>query len=48
MYTKELREGINGSGHTMWMVVSVDADGNWKHIEYFDSKAEALCWLQYA
>jgi hypothetical protein len=49
MKTKyELHEGVNGNGNTMWMVVAVDANGNWRHTHYFDNKAEATCWMKYA
>lgn len=44
----ELHEGISGSGNTIFLVVAVDADGNWIHTEKFASKAEALNWMKWA
>lgn len=48
MTHKELHEGINGSGDKVYQVVTVDEDGNWKWIEKFDTKAEALSWIQWS
>jgi len=47
---KELNEtGINGRGETVYSVVTVDSEtGQWKHVERFDSKAEALNWMKWA
>ena len=44
-----LTDGLDGSGHTVYMVVTVDnKTGNWLHIERFASKEEAECWLKWA
>jgi len=44
---KEIGEGLNGSGHTVWMVYSMR--GNLCiHIEYFDTLAEANSWIRWA
>ncbi len=48
MTTKELHTGTNGSGDTIWMVVTVDPAGAWKWIERFDTKAEARNWMRWA
>ena len=46
---KELHEGVNGSGNTTWMVVTVSqATGQWDHIEHFSNKAEAENWMTWA
>jgi len=46
--TKELHTGLNGRGATQWLVVTVNADGSWKHVERFDTEHEALNWLRWA
>ena len=48
MNHKELHTGVNGSGNTVYLVVTVNAQGQWVWIERFDSKAEAESWLKYA
>ncbi len=46
---KELHEGVSGSGHTNFSVVTVrDSDGSWRYIETFDNKPEAVNWLKWA
>ncbi|MFY8201927.1 MAG: hypothetical protein ACOVLE_14725 [Pirellula staleyi] len=46
--SKELREGVSGSGDTMHMVCTVcNRTGSWLHIEYFKSKAEAMHWMKW-
>ncbi len=45
---KELHTGINGSGATVYLVVTVSETGGWKHIEKFDTEAEALNWIKWA
>ena len=46
---KELHEGINGNGNTVYLVVTVrDSDGSWRHTERFDSKSEAEAWKKWA
>ena len=47
MTTKELHEGINGSGNTIWIVATVK-DGIWMWQERFMNKKEAECWLKWA
>jgi hypothetical protein len=44
----ELHDGINGSGKIIYLVVAVDAQGNWGFIHYFTNKAEAECWMKWA
>jgi len=46
--TKELHDGINGKGNPIHLVVTVNADGSWHHVERFENKAEALCWMGWA
>lgn len=46
---KEMVEGIDGTGRTMWMVVTVDVEtGRWIWTERFTSKREAECWMKWA
>ena len=45
--TRELVEGLSGSGHRIWAVQSVTVAGR-VYQENFDSKAEALCWMEWA
>ena len=45
---KELHEGVSGSGHTSYLVVTVRSNGSWKHTETFDNKAEALNWMRWS
>jgi hypothetical protein len=46
---KELHEGVNGKGGTVYMVVTVNSTtGAWLHIERFDTKAEAEAWIKWA
>ena len=46
---RELVEGWNGSGNTVYMVCTVSNEtGNWLWIERFDTKAEALHWMKWA
>lgn len=44
----ELRTGVNGSGHTLYMAVTVRFDGSWKWVERFTDKAECLNWIKWA
>ena len=45
---KELKEGINGSGHKVWVVFSINTETNsCIHNEYFDTEAEAKNWIKY-
>lgn len=46
--TKELVEGTGCTGNACYLVVTVRANGSWKHIEKFDTKAEAINWLKWA
>ena len=41
-------EGINGSGNKIWLAVTQNADGSWKHVERFKSESEADCWIKWA
>lgn len=46
---KELKEGVNGSGNTVFLVFTIrDSDGACLHVEYFNSKAEAENWIKWA
>jgi len=46
--TKEMHEGINGSGKTLYMVVTVCTQtGRWLHSEDFTNKAEAMHWMKW-
>lgn len=47
-YNMIMVEGISGTGAVRYQVVSVDETGAWRHVEYFDSKAEARSWLRWA
>jgi len=47
MKTKELHEGVNGSGNKIWIVVTVK-NGLWIWQEYFVNENEAKCWLKWA
>jgi hypothetical protein len=48
MKRKELHKGINGSGQTIYLVVTVDESGRWIWTERFNSKPEAECWMKWA
>ena len=44
-----IKEGLSGSGHTIWMVVTERAEtGKWLWNESFDNREEAESWLKYA
>ncbi len=45
---KEIVTGTNGSGKDVWIVVTIDVNGNWIWQEHFTNKAEAESWLKYA
>ena len=45
--TNYITEGVNGSGQTVYMVVT-EVDGRWTHIERFTSLKEAQSWLKWA
>jgi hypothetical protein len=45
---KEIHQGTNGSGETIWHVVTINQSGDWRHMETFKSKAEAECWMKWA
>ena len=45
---KELHEGIDGSGHKLFMVVTLNAAGRWVWIERFTNEAEARNWIRWA
>ena len=45
---KEIHTGVNGSGLTIWHVVTVGKTGSWDHIETFKTKAEAESWIKWA
>ncbi len=45
---REIREGVNGSGKTVWLVNTFNADGKCIWIEYFTSRAEAERWVEFA
>lgn len=44
---RTLEQGINGSGHTVWIVVTWK-NGGWHHAERFTCKGEALNWMRWA
>lgn len=44
----ELHYGVYGNGDTKYMVVAVDAAGNWIHTHDFRSEAEARNWMKWA
>lgn len=51
MKTREIVEGISGSGHTVWIVVTewTCEDGHQGIAgETFDTLAEAQAWIQWA
>jgi len=49
MKHKEIHNGINGSGNTVWIVVTVcDTTGRWLWQETFTREAEAKSWFKYA
>jgi len=45
--TKEINEGINGSGQKIWIVFTLK-DGNVIWMEKFDNKSEAESWVKWA
>jgi len=45
---KELHTGTNGNGNTNYLAVTVNESGDWKHVETFDTKAEAINWIKWA
>lgn len=46
---KEITEGVNGSGKTVYLVNTVcDVTGRWIHTERFNTKSEAESWVKYA
>ena len=46
---REIREGVSGSGNTIYLVVTACAKtGQWIHSETFRSKSEAECWMKWA
>lgn len=47
MKTHYITEGVNGSGKTVYMVIT-DIDGRWVHTERFSTLAEAQSWLKWA
>ena len=47
--TRELREGINGSGRKIWVVFGIDAaTGRVESMEKFLTEAEAMHWIKWA
>lgn len=48
MNHKELHEGIGGNGSTVWLVVTVNENGQWVWTERFDNELEAKAWVKYA
>jgi len=42
----ELFEGLNGSGHKVWLVFTMRGNAC-KHIERFDTEAEARHWMKW-
>ena len=45
----EIKEGINGSGETKYMVVTVErGTGRWIHTEDFKTLAEAKNWIKWS
>ena len=44
----ELREGIDGSGNTIYLVSSFDSAERCTWIERFKSKKEAEAWIKYS
>ena len=46
--TKELHEGINGSGNKVWTVAIVNETGRWIFMHRFTNKEEALNWIKWA
>ena len=46
--TKQLREGINGSGNRVWIVQTLNEIGSCIGSESFDTESEALAWIKYA
>ena len=45
--TKDLCEGINGSGETVWTVFVMQGK-RVLGMHRFDNQAEALCWMKWA
>jgi hypothetical protein len=43
----ELHEGLNGSGNTVYLVVRVNAAGDWLFIHRFSAKEAAFNWMKY-
>lgn len=47
--TRELREGVNGSGKRIWVVFGIDAaTGRVESMEKFSTEAEAMHWIKWA
>ena len=46
--TTQLVEGTAGNGSTIYLVVTVNASDDWKHVERFQNKAEAVNWIRWA
>jgi len=45
----EIHTGIGGNGEPIWLVVTVrENDGSWRHIERFNTEAEAISWRKWA
>ena len=45
---REIREGVDGSGKTIWLVNTFNSAGQCIWIEYFRNRAEAECWMKWA
>jgi hypothetical protein len=48
MTKKELHEGVSGNGQTIWIVATVNEQGQWIWQEQFKNKKEAQSWIKYA
>lgn len=48
MTHKELHEGTAGNGTTIWLVVTINEQGDWIWQERFTNLKEAQSWLKYA
>lgn len=47
--TIEIHTGLSGSGHTVYLAVTVDTkSGKWLHVERFDNLPQAQNWQKWA
>lgn len=46
--TMEKHVGTNGDGNPIYLAITINPDGSYKHIERFTSEAECDNWIRWA